>query len=183
MRGSNHIATGVATAVVLADSYFLIQSAPDYTVPKLMVTDIVQTLTDTILPLWVYIPLGIFLYLLGLLLPDIDCEYSTLGKKFYLPIGHRTWLHSIWFVLIFGIASIWIRVFFFLSFGIFTHLFFDSFSRSGVKWFYPLRNRHHKLKLYRTSNVSEYICMGIVVALAVIYSVFTIQHIYHIFPI
>lgn len=183
MRGINHIITGVATAVVITDSYFLMKSAPSYEVTHLVADDIAQLFTNSALSIWVAIPVSIFLYLIGVLLPDIDYPYSTLGKKIYIPIGHRTWLHSIWFVLIFIIAGIWFRVLWFLAFGIFVHLLFDSVSRSGIQWFYPWENRYHKLKLYHTSGVSEYVCVGVVIILTVLYSLFTVQKLYHIFPI
>lgn len=182
MRGNNHIVTGVAAAAVLVDTHLLLQSRPENTLSYRMSSGIFDIITDTAIPLWLYFGIGIFLYLLGVLLPDLDSPYSLIGKKLYLPIAHRTWLHSIWFVIPFAVGSIWVRVLFFLALGMFVHLFFDSFSRSGIKWFYPFSWRH-SIKLYHTSQVSEYVCTGITVVLATLYSVLTVQCLYHIFPL
>lgn len=188
MRDSNHIITGVSTAIVLTESYLLLQSCSENTLSYRLSSGIHHVITDTVLPMWFYFFIGIVLYLLGVILPDVDSPYSMIGKKLYIPIEHRTWLHSIWFVIPFAVGSIWVRVLCFLSFGIFIHLFFDSFSRSGIQWFYPFRRKQNKksshiLKLYHTSHVSEYVFVGIVVLLTIVYSVFTIQQIYHIFPL
>lgn len=190
MRDSNHIVMGVATAVVLTESHLLLQSCSENTLAYRLSSGIQHIITDTGLPMWFYFFIGISLYLLGVILPDVDSPYSMIGKKLHVPVEHRTWLHSIWFALIFAVGSIWVRVLCFLSFGIVVHLFFDSFSRSGIQWFYPFPLRRkwgkkssHILKLYHTSQVSEYVFVGVVILLTVIYSVFTIQQIYHIFPL
>lgn len=182
MRGKSHIITGVSTAAVLADSGLLLSACPEDSMVYQLSSGFLHIITDTAMPMWLYVSAGILLYLTGVLLPDIDSPYSTLGRKLYIPLGHRSWLHSIWLVLVFAIGSIWVRVLWFLAFGIFVHLFFDSFSRSGIRWFYPFKG-HHRIKLYRTSSVSEYVCVGIVVAMAILYSGFTLLHLYPVFSI
>ena len=90
------------------------------------------------------IPLISFMFLLlGLLLPDIDMPNSTLGKHFYLPIEHRTWTHTVWFMALFGIIGYFFHPIMWVAIGIFLHLFCDSFSRCGVCWLYPITKYRH----------------------------------------
>lgn len=103
------------------------------------------------------LPVGhgfLILSLMASLLPDIDHHSSKVGKK--LPgishmlefiFGHRGVFHSIWGMLIFGIVTwvicrafsigAWKLIVFAVCFGYFTHLASDSFTKTGVKWFYP----------------------------------------------
>ena len=115
---------------------------------------------------------------IGSLLPDIDNKRSILGKYVHLNIKHRTWTHSIWAVIgLFLIANL--QSYFILKsflqgmlFGYVCHLIMDKFSRAGVCLFYPFTNyiyydngafiaKNHKLKLYRTGGISEYVFTGI----------------------
>ena len=85
--------------------------------------------------------------LVGSVIPDIDNPRSKLGKK--LPVishiikytlGHRGFFHSFW--LLFIIPAL---IYFFVNktigiaifVGYFSHLFLDSLTISGVKYFYP----------------------------------------------
>lgn len=124
------------------------------------------------------------LYYFGLLLPDIDNDSKisrTLGFK--VPIKHRGFTHSLWFVVIFGlpafvIDAIWILRF--LVIGMLAHDFVDGFSVAGWVPFYPFghysiaygnvvcnKNWHPKLytsadpKSERTIN-TVFLCISIV---------------------
>ena len=125
--------------------------------------------------------LSLVLLCLGLLLPDIDLQTSTLGKFLYLPIEHRTWTHSVWFLFPFILGGIFLKPVMWIAIGIFLHLLCDSFSRCGVCWFYPIshykyfggegkiKNRHF-LYLY-SGDVTGWIVTGIIVAGAVAFMV------------
>jgi len=178
MTGGSHVATGVATAAVAYDTYLLMSHMPEESVFFKVAEKSVEFLTTTSWPLFVYMPICLVLFLLGLLLPDIDSPYSALGRIFYIPFKHRTWTHCWIPLFLCAIGSIWYRMLFWLGMGIFTHMFWDSFSASGVMWFYPLKTKHY-CKLYHTSSPSEYVVMTIAVMISIIYTVFAFQHTYH----
>ena len=180
MRGSSHIVTGIATAAVLADGYILLHAQPTASVANNISVIVSDFMLKTELPIFVHIPLCAILYLLGLILPDIDHPYSIIGKIFYLPVQHRTWTHCWLPLLLAGIGSIWFRPLFFLGLGMFVHMFFDSFSASGLNWFYPYKAKH-VCGLYHTGQPTEYVFATIFVMIAIIGSVFTLQYVYHIF--
>jgi membrane-bound metal-dependent hydrolase YbcI (DUF457 family) len=114
-------------------------------------------------------------YMAGALLPDIDSPHSPFGKHFYVDVPHRTWTHSFWFVLLFAISSYWFRPLIWLALGTFFHIFWDSFSVSGIHWFYPWhKDKGHLLQLYRTGETSEKVVMILGVAFAVLLSGFTV---------
>lgn len=108
------------------------------------------------------------LFLTGCLLPDIDQEKSTLGKIIHIPVQHRTWTHTIWIVAILAILSIFVPCLFWLCLGCMLHIFYDSLSKGGICWFYPISQyktwtsgaqvkKNHKIYLYRTGETSELI--------------------------
>lgn len=112
----------------------------------------------------------------GSLLPDIDNKSSSLGRYVHLPLGHRTWTHSLWAVALVLLLCRALPVpgIYGLAFGYFLHLFLDGLSGMGVCWFYPFTRyvymeggswkkgsgkgvkaktaQGHKLKLYRTCS-------------------------------
>lgn len=180
MRGGSHIATGVASAAVIADSYLLLHSQPIGSVANNISVIVSDFALNAQIPMFLHIPVCVIFYLFGLILPDIDSPYSMIGKIMYLPIPHRTWTHCWLPLLLTAIGSIWFKPLFFLGLGIFIHLFFDSFSASGVNWFYPIKTKH-VCRLYHTSQPTEYIFATIFVVMSVIYSGFVLQHVYHIF--
>ena len=106
-------------------------------------------------------------FLLGTLLADCDSRKSLLGRYIYIPVEHRTWLHSIWPVLILGsISYCFCPIMMWLTLGYFLHLFFDNLSAMGIAWLYPFQTYRkypsgakiadgHKLKLYHTGRASE----------------------------
>lgn len=96
---------------------------------------------------YIMIGVSILCYYFGVLLPDIDQEYSTITSILHFHIKHlrhRGVTHSVWFALIFLIISlIWSDIFWvfrFISFGIIAHGIADSLSTSGWCPFYPLAN-------------------------------------------
>ncbi len=113
---------------------------------------------------------GIILYTLGLLLPDVDSETSTLGRRFHLPLGHRTWTHSLYPAIAFIVLGIWLRPLLWLGLGYLAHLWCDSLSRQGICWLYPIPGfsgagdakvkNGHWVKLYRTGGLSETLVMS-----------------------
>lgn len=125
------------------------------------------------------IGLGLVFFYIGTLLPDIDNERSMLGRYIHLPMEHRTWTHAIWLPLIFVLAGFAFPPLWWAALGYVLHLFWDSLSRGGVCWFYPISRyvsysggakvkRRHWVKLYSVGGVSEYIVTGIIVAVAII---------------
>ena len=177
MRGSSHIIMNIATAGTIGCTlYFMFRNntiaflhgAADASIEFLFDGHFFNG--DKIL--FIYFPAVVLLYLLGSLLPDIDHPHSAIGKIIHIPIKHRTWLHAIYIPLILFIVSIWFRPVFYLGIGYFFHIFWDMFSATGIDWFYPKKNKHHILKLYKTSQLSEGVFVGISVTLSVLYCVF-----------
>lgn len=182
MTGKSHIATGIATAAIFADGYALLSHTADDSMYFHIATKISEVLIHTELPLFVYVPLCVFLYLLGVILPDIDYPYSMIGKHLYLPFGHRTWTHCWLPLTICGIAGIWCHSLWFLGLGMFVHILFDSFSASGIQWLYPAKIKY-RCPLYHTSSISEYVVMIIWVMIAILFTLGTLQHIFHLVTI
>ena len=111
---------------------------------------------------------------LGAYLPDCDMETSAIGRYFHIPVEHRTWTHSVWFLLLLaGVSAITglflpvvSHVVLWTGIGCFLHIFVDSLSRGGICWFYPLSQYKmyssgarikpgQKIKLYYTGKDSE----------------------------
>lgn len=123
--------------------------------------------------------LGLVFFYIGTLLPDIDSEHSMLGRHIHLPMEHRTWTHAVWLPLIFTVAGFAFPPLWWAALGYVLHLFWDSLSRGGVCWFYPISRyvsysggakvkRGHWLKLYSVGGVSEYILTAIIAAAGII---------------
>lgn len=131
--------------------------------------------------------IGILLLYFGFLLPDIDDSKSLISKflrKSFLfkylvqllnQLKHHHWTHTIWFVLPELIAGWFCPVFWYMGFGYFIHLFLDSFGAMGNCYLYPNYiqypngaqvKRGHKIKLYHTNSISEYICVFLLCLLA-----------------
>jgi membrane-bound metal-dependent hydrolase YbcI (DUF457 family) len=81
-------------------------------------------------------------------LPDIDSRYSKLGHRKLARIlqiftKHRGMIHSFTFLL--SITIVLILIFPVLGFGFFLgygmHLFSDSFTKEGIRPFYPFKKR------------------------------------------
>lgn len=120
------------------------------------------------------------LFVLGTLLPDIDTDKSLIRKILHLnrDIGlpanfHRTWTHSFWIVIPLWFLILLFPVCFWFAFGYTFHVFWDCFSFMGVCFFYPFHKyidypngakvaKGHKLKIYKTGSVSEYVFIIII---------------------
>lgn len=108
------------------------------------------------------VALLLLFFTLGSLLPDIDSENSTLGR-YVTPISrlipHRTYTHTIWVVvLMMGVAWYIESVYVFaLALGYTLHILQDSFSKQGIRWFYPfsMRKRGRRFVTYRTGGTGE----------------------------
>ncbi len=124
---------------------------------------------------------------MGELFPDLDLPTSSAGKVFH-PIsvvfnklfGHRGFLHSPMFGLIIaGISYFFIhetiaqRFFVGFSIGYFLHLFQDSFTKGGIRWFFPAKKRITLFPI-KSGNPLEYIITGITSACFVGFTVW--QH-------
>lgn len=93
---------------------------------------------------------GVVLAGLGALLPDIDCASSELGKNFKV-IGalfeHRSFTHSLLFVLLGTLLSKWVGL------GILTHLLLDMMTKAGIRLLWPWKK---KLRLpFAKYNVTD----------------------------
>lgn len=183
MRGKSHFAMNAATGVVLFDSAFLIANteSPDWLKTGVAAIQNFLIPEETKIPVYLFVIFAVALFLFGSLIPDIDTPYSSLGRIIHIPVEHRTWTHAIWWPVLFCIAGIWFRLLFWFGLGIFFHDFWDAFSASGLHWFYPIKNKHHKLKLYYTGKPSEYVTVGVFWTLAVIYTIFVAEMVYGIF--
>lgn len=190
MMGRSHLIAGVCALEHAYAASVLIDRAdtvlPSYMAEQLMkvkrmsqlylgIADMTElsVLTMTVIPVY----LGF--YLLGNLLPDIDSPKSLLGRIVHVPVEHRTWLHAIYLYLIIAALGFVHPVFSWLFFGVFVHLFWDSFSACGNCWFYKILSDYrkypgdakvkkgHKLKLYHAGEWSEYLLLFIIVVVTV----------------
>lgn len=128
----------------------------------------------------------LFLYAIfvtGSLFPDIDSSKSVLGRYIYLPFKHRTWTHSLFFLLLlFPLVLTGVPGFLFFT-GYVLHLLADSCSAGGICWLYPfVRFREyssgakvapgHHIKLYYTGKLSEQWFVAFLLCSAVIVAIF-----------
>lgn len=193
MKGINHIITGVSAAII-ADtglrtiSYMSGSELYDIIGEEMhwqLFADTESQLLYIAVTAFVYI-LNIAMFVLGCLLPDCDQEKSIAGRMLYVPVRHRTWTHTIWCVILFGALGIGAPCFYWLACGYTLHIFFDSLSKGGICWFYPISQykkwtsgaqvkKNHKIYLYRTGEMSEAILVIITVIIAIITTVWAIQ--------
>jgi membrane-bound metal-dependent hydrolase YbcI (DUF457 family) len=181
MTGKSHLAA-VASHVVIADTGLkltadLTQRADLLSVYRNYAT---SGITDNVTAMGVAgISISAAMLFVGSVLPDIDCEKSMLGRYFHLPVKHRTFTHSILFLIPAAVGAFFWSPLLWLAFGMFSHMFCDSFSKAGVCWFWPLsRYKHyesgafvkkeHFLKLYETGGVMEYVWVSVGWAIAVL---------------
>lgn len=86
---------------------------------------------------WIVVATGCLI--VGGYLPDIDSKSSTLGRYVHVPLRHRGWTHSNWFVLaIFALSlfdpthlSPWLML------GVISHDLSDELSQAGRVHWYP----------------------------------------------
>ena len=109
---------------------------------------------------------------LGSLLPDIDTPYSFIGARLKIiscPLSiffkHRGGLHSITPIILILSLGIFLKSKFILSIslGYFLHLLGDTFSKSGVNWFWPFSKKDVKIPIklltYKTGTTKEYVIL------------------------
>ena len=133
-----------------------------------------------LLSFWpIYLLCSLLLLAFGSLLPDIDSKESILGRFLYLPVRHRTWTHSIWFVIPLVCLGLIHPILRFIWLGCFLHILADEFSRGGVCFLYPIHayRRYpngafvaigHKMKLYHTGDKSELRCVIAVCVISIL---------------
>lgn len=104
----------------------------------------------------------LFLSAAAATLPDLDLK---------LKIKHRTWTHT----LIVGlIAATLIYKFdpvgaLFFGVGYFSHLFMDTLTVSGVKWFYPFTNMSYRICKVKTGSRLEKLINSFIVVILFFY--------------
>lgn len=185
MMGRSHLITGVCAlehayvANVLIDK---INVVPLTTLKQAVQSYLgLKDLSVGILGLTLFTaPLYLGAYFFGTLLPDIDNPKSLLGRIIHIPIGHRKWLHAIYVYLIIAALGRFHPMFAWMFFGVFVHLFWDSFSACGNCWFYKILSDYreypngakvkkgHKLKLYYAGEWSEYLLLFLIVVMTVV---------------
>lgn len=192
MKGTNHIITNLSTVVVIdtvirATSYFFNNSLYDtiWTTLnwRLFENGVISMPHIVACVLTIYV--NVMLFMIGSLLPDCDVKTSIAGRMLYIPVEHRTWTHTIWFVIAFGIMAISARCFFWLACGCLLHIFYDSLSKSGICWFYPVSTyknwtsgarvkKNHTIYLYRTGQMSETILVIFVVLVGIMMLMYSV---------
>ena len=175
MKGTNHIITNVSTVIVIDSCFkFLAQKFDIKIYDKIHdvttwypAVDTSSQLSSSIFGILV-VAICAALFITGSLLPDIDHKNSTIGKMVHIPVQHRTWTHTIWVVAVLAVLSVFVPCFFWLCLGYTLHIFYDSLSKGGICWFYPISQyrkwtsgaqvkKNHKFYLYRTGETSELI--------------------------
>ncbi len=189
MSGKQHLVCGYT---IVALSYAglkiteekMIQGA-DFDILQKTGISILQSACEIMNPrVWWLFPFCFCLFAFGLLFPDIDNPKSLIGRYCYAPIEHRTWIHTLWFFLLCSLPALFFYrifnpvglVFLWFAFGVFLHLFTDSFSKCGVCWLYPISKyryygtngakikKHHVFILY-TGDTSAWILCTVFVML------------------
>ena len=188
MLGKSHLACGVSSAVIIGSGLAALSTR--YVGP--LSSQISYVLNGYVYPYLsgygtfpyvVWWGMSLFLFITGLLLPDIDSKTSILGRYVHIPLEHRTWTHTAWIAIFIGIGAVFYPFLFWLVSGYVCHVFWDAISYGGVCWFYPIskyRNYgdgakvkvNHKIKIYRTGKTSEAVVVTITVmtALGVVFA-------------
>lgn len=179
MSGNQHIVAGYSLLALSYNGIRLIQTS----CPVERVVNVTNKFVENFIPNKLYIlPVCFLLFTIGLLLPDIDSPNSKLGRYFYVPVEHRTWLHSFYFLLgilflqflplgifyiintvvIIPVSILSCFMFFaktpWLLFGSFLHLVCDSPSKCGICWFRPVSGYRHygKAKIKKRHRIVLY---------------------------
>lgn len=182
MMGRSHLITGVCALehAYALDAFITGSDIPIYPIILGHVQSYLGLAPNGAWPFIWAMPVYLGFYFLGVLLPDIDNPKSLLGRVVHVPVEHRTWLHAIYIYLAVMALGFIHPVFSWLFFGVFVHLFWDSFSACGNCWFYKLFSDYrkypggakvkkgHKLKLYRAGEWSEYVLLFIIVVMTVV---------------
>ena len=119
------------------------------------------------------------LYVFGSLLPDIDSKESFIGRFNPIPMPHRWIPHSLWFMIPFVGMAIKINpIFWYLVFGMLSHLLLDSVSKAGVCFLNPFTGykrypsgafvkKGHVISLYANGEIGEKLVLLLVCLIAV----------------
>ncbi|MBQ9691284.1 MAG: metal-dependent hydrolase [Eggerthellaceae bacterium] len=188
MKGRSHIVVAPAS-VYLASKFLTSLQEGNIAIVSQGAHVIAQLLDFHSAPWWLSCVAGALL-ILGSLAPDTDSKTSLLGRFIHIPVEHRTYTHTIWVPLGVTIASLiaqMLHPFFAIALrwfavGYISHLFWDSFSKTGFYWFYPLQQyersskgvrikANHRAILYSTGSKSEYILVDAIVVLAIIVAI------------
>lgn len=183
MLGKNHVVANLSTAGLAGAAVFGLRR---YTGPgsEMIQSGLTSIKTAVITPqdgLLKYAAVaGCFgLFVLGSMLPDIDSATSKLGRYIKVPGEHRTWTHTMWMVFLFAGLSIKWRMLTWLTLGYFLHLFYDSLSKGGVCWFWPISQyrtyqsgakvkKGFYIKLYGTGSVQEYVLVAVLATTSIL---------------
>lgn len=182
MMGKSHLITGIcALEHVYALNVFAARSdIPACTAVLGHIQSYLGLSGDMAWPSIWAMPVCLGFYFLGVLFPDIDDPKSLLGRIIHVPVEHRTWLHAIYLYLAIAVLGFMYPIFSWMVFGVFVHLFWDSFSACGNCWFYKLFSDYrkypggakvkkgHKLKLYHAGEWSEYVLLFVIVVVTVV---------------
>lgn len=115
---------------------------------------------------------ALVLFLFGSLAPDMDSKESLLGRYVHVPVRHRRILHTAWWPLALLPLAWRVPVVLWLCLGFLGHLFWDGLSVAGICPFYPIQKyveypsgayvaKGHRLKLYHTGGIGEYVLVGV----------------------
>lgn len=173
MTGKQHLTAGATLSVLGVTMYQDVVATYENESILHTIKTVKEFLVSDTVWLW---PVCVLFLFIGFLLPDCDTKNSMLGRYVHIPIEHRTWVHTIWFVLILFLPGFVFKPFFCLALGAFIHLFCDSFSKCGVCWFFPDYNYygHAKIKnghlfyLYR-SELSAWIVCAVLILFTVLF--------------
>ena len=181
MKGTNHIITNLSTAMIVDTAIRAISYETNLSFYRDISAFMYQRFTVDSSSPFIYTTVSVFsllltvtLFVFGTLLPDCDQKTSLLGRILHIPVQHRTWTHTMWCVMLLSILILANPCFIWLSYGYMLHIFYDSLSKGGVCWFYPMSKykkwasgaqvkKNHKIYLYRTGETSESILTGFIV--------------------
>lgn len=169
MNGRNHTAAGIAvTGMLAAPAVLDLVSGSEHGLFSGFVSAVAVWAFQDVKGLPAMAAVGavsVFLCVLGLLLPDIDQEHSTVSEllRFHIPVAHRGITHSLWVAMLtFLVAALLWRPLVFLVLGILIHDILDWPSKAGWVPFYPLGSykkvhgtifsRRHRFVLYSAAD-------------------------------
>lgn len=178
MNGRHHLVSGAASLATVAGGTALVylKASPD--AAGAFVSFAFQGFS-IVSP---FTALCVAAYVLGTVLPDVDSPSSPIARHGGVPFKHRTWMHSLWPVVLLAAAGWFARPLMWLAAGYFVHLFWDSLSRMGVCWLYPHPGfieygharvkRNHWLWFYHNGTAMETAtCWSSVVIAAIVWVV------------
>lgn len=188
MTGKNHVSSNIASGMILGSAGCVLNTyqGPFASIVHCVIDFIYRNLIlpQDGLPWFCWVTTSAAMFILGSLLPDTDNEGSSLTPVIRLPFEHRTWTHTMWAVCLLLLPVFWYRVLFWLAFGYFLHLFWDSLSYCGVCYFYPISKYrvyasgakvkiNHPCKVYRVGATSETVLMAVLWTSAIFITGFT----------